>query len=672
MRIALVVVCALLLAVPARAGVPVPRSGWEWGHPSPQGSNLRAIDFAPDGTGYAVGNDGAGLRTIDGGTTWTGLNIGTTEAFTQVQAISRDVVVVQAGVVRRSDDGGRTFRVIYAGGEDSANIVHFADAANGYVITRGGAVLRTADGGRTFAGVSRIGYSYDPPGMIFTSPEEGWLFTNVVQRTVDGGRTWTRLARLPVTAKAVELVEGRLYVAGDHALARSDDGGFTWSATPARGSLFNSISCGTRDHCVMTRKRNDRLLRTEDGGATIQTLGFSRRGLDAVAFAGPARVLAVGERGTILRSDDSGGTFGPVSGEIGVSFRFGLRLGPVPGSVFALGREGTIARSTDGGNSWRPLSTGSRSAIVDASFSTLERGHAVDWTGRVFRTTDGGTNWTPVATRRARAVLEVRGRTLLATRSGIEHFDRAGRAVFAYGPDRILRSTDAGRTWRTVRGPRRLKDLEMLSATDGYALDEAGRVWKHERGRWTELAAVGTGEGLSLAFGDRRSGFLALDDYASQANPGLRYMLHTDDGGRTWRPQWVGPGFFPSDGSVVAESARRAYAVVSAGRGLGGYPGLLRTRRGGDTGTPTRLTLTRVRLRGGRLTIAGRLTGARGGEEIVLGVRTRRWGQVLATAGRDGRFRVSFNHRGHAEVVAQWVGDADRRGAGSRVMSTRR
>ena len=227
---------ALLLAVPARAGVPVPRSGWEWGHPSPQGDNLSAIDFAPDGTGYAVGNDGAGLRTVDGGTTWTGLNIGTTEGFTRVQAVSRDVVIAQAGPVRRSDDGGRTFRVIYASRKDPALAVHFADAANGYVITRGGAVLRTADGGRTFVGVSRIGYSYDPPGMIFTSPEEGWLFSNVVQRTVDGGRTWTRLATLPVSAKAVEFVDGRLYVAGDHTLARSDDGGFTAGARPARAA----------------------------------------------------------------------------------------------------------------------------------------------------------------------------------------------------------------------------------------------------------------------------------------------------------------------------------------------------------------------------------------------------------------------------------------------------
>ena len=336
------------------------------------------------------------------------------------------------------------------------------------------------------------------------------------------------------------------------------------------------------------------MLRTADGGATIQTLGFSRRGLDAVAFAGPARVLAVGERGTILRSDDSGGTFGPVSGEIGVSFRFGLRLGPVPGSVFALGREGTIARSTDGGNRWRALSTGSRSAIVDAKLSTLERGHAVNWTGRVFRTTDGGANWTPVDTRRARAVLEVRGRTLLATREGIEHFDRADRAIFAYGPDRVLhRPTRAGRgarcaargvsrTSRCSRPPAATRSTRWDGSGNGARPLDGARRGGHRRGTVARVRRP--------AIRLPRVGRLRLADEPGPA-------LHAPHGRR--RPELAsavgGPRLLRGDDSVVAESAHRAYAVSSAGRGLGGYRGLLNTPRGGDTGTPTTLTLTRVR-----------------------------------------------------------------------------
>ena len=60
---------ALTFAGTTSASVRVPLSGWNWGNPTPQGNDLRAIDFT-GARGYAVGNAGTALRTDDGGETW--------------------------------------------------------------------------------------------------------------------------------------------------------------------------------------------------------------------------------------------------------------------------------------------------------------------------------------------------------------------------------------------------------------------------------------------------------------------------------------------------------------------------------------------------------------------------------------------------------------------------
>ena len=82
-------------AVPAvaSAGVQVGASGWQWGNPLPQGNTLRAMSFAPGGTGYAAGDFGTLLKTVDGGTTWAGLRVGTFTNLTTVQAVDASTVV---------------------------------------------------------------------------------------------------------------------------------------------------------------------------------------------------------------------------------------------------------------------------------------------------------------------------------------------------------------------------------------------------------------------------------------------------------------------------------------------------------------------------------------------------------------------------------------------------
>ncbi len=722
---------SLAAACPAEASVQVSQSGWQWGNPTPQGNTIRAMDFIA-GRGYAIGDDGTGLRTDDGGATWTGLATGTSQDLTRLQAVTLDVVIVIGGdgcVVRRSDDGGKTFRKMFVLAEfncpDRAAAVYFVSPQVGYLLLRDGNVLRTTDGGETFGRGTAIpgtpasagGGTAVPADAIFSTADAGLVFLaggNAAFRTTDGGASWTPEPDVPAgNVQRLRAVDATTYYAfGPNTLLRSSDGGQTWATRAAGdGNAITGVGCATSDVCLMTTDRGANLLRTENGGATAESITASTSPLFAAGFANPARAVAAGAGGATAVSNDGGRNYVPIGGDIAGSFQFGLRPGPTDQIAFALGARGQLARTTDNGTTWRAINVATSADMRDASFSSADAGYALDQRGGLFRTANGGTSWQPIdpgTTAAPRAVITAGDGVLLAgprgvrraTGSGqfslvggrartaaVDQFDRAGSAIFAYGTTAIVRTTNGGRTWTAITGPKqrrralRLRDVDMTSRTTGFALDTNGRVWRTPNGgrRWTELPGVGTDDGLALAFGSASSGYLTLRQYPSDAD--VAYVLRTTDGGRHWRPQRIASGAFGGTEGVISPSASRSYALTSTPAAGNVFRSLFTTATGGDAGSASSLTLTTSRKRlsraqfrraNRRITVRGALRGAQGGEAIVVSARSAgstRWTESVVTAGANGgRFTERFRVSGTAEFVARWAGDSGRQGAGSAVL----
>ena len=229
---------------PGSAAVQVSQSGWQWGNPTPQGNTIRAIDFV-QGRGYAIGDDGTALRTDNGGATWTGLPTGTSLDLGRVQAVTPDVVIVLGGngcVLRRSDDGGKTFRRFYVLTEincpEPVAATSFVTPQLGYLLLRNGNVLRTTDAGESFSRVTAIpgtpgsaaGGNATPAAALFTTPDAGIVFlsgSNTAFRTTDAGASWTPEPDVPGgrvwRMKAVDAAT--FYAFGPGTLLRSGDAG---------------------------------------------------------------------------------------------------------------------------------------------------------------------------------------------------------------------------------------------------------------------------------------------------------------------------------------------------------------------------------------------------------------------------------------------------------------
>jgi photosystem II stability/assembly factor-like uncharacterized protein len=203
--------------------------------------------------------------------------------------------------------------------------------------------------------------------------------------------------------------------------------------------------------------------------------------LNGLALAG-TRVVAVGQRGHILTSDDQGKTWQqakvPVSSDL-VAVHF-----PTAQAGWAVGHDGVVLHSADAGRSWTRQRDGRPDAadnpLLDVWFEDAKTGYAVGAFGLILRTTDAGHVWTELKDAaenpKGLHLYSVRGfggelymageQGLLLKRDAATGrflaqaspyqgtlFGLAGngRAVLAYGlRGNVVRSADRGASWQAI------------------------------------------------------------------------------------------------------------------------------------------------------------------------------------------------------------------------------
>ena len=219
------------------------------------------------------------------------------------------------------------------------------------------------------------------------------------------------------------------------------------------------------------------------------------------------RLVAVGQRGHILTSDDAGRTWQqaavPVSSDL-LAVHF-----PTAELGWAVGHDGVILHSSDAGRTWqrqldgrglgdlltaaysqggdqkwlgeakRFAAQGAENPFLDVFFQDARNGHVVGAFGLVLRTADGGKTWTPLlhasdnpkalhlyAVRRIGDAVFIAGEqgtllkwdgsrfAALASPYAGTLFGLVGneRVVVAHGlRGNVVRSTDGGRSWAAVQ-----------------------------------------------------------------------------------------------------------------------------------------------------------------------------------------------------------------------------
>jgi photosystem II stability/assembly factor-like uncharacterized protein len=346
--------------------------------------------------------------------------------------------------------------------------------------TRKGAFILTADGvrrewevnGPLFGGWEMYHLNASPaePDRIWASQTSGW-FGQIVQRSDDGGRTWNPVGNdfayegeagehlwydgtpRPWEFKRIWHFEpspddpDTVYAgAEDAALFKTTDGGKTWTELSAlrthkSGPGWQPGAGGLCLHTIIldpaTQGRMYAAIsaagafRTDDGGKSWLPInrGLRSEGLpDEDAEVGhcvhriaqhPSRpdVLYMQKHWDVMRSDDAGGTWHEISGNLPTDFGFPIAVhAHEPETVYVVPihsdsehypPEGKLRvyRSTVGGNEWEPLTNGLPQA--NCYVNILRDAMAVDTLdpcgiyfgttgGQVYGSADGGDTWTAI------------------------------------------------------------------------------------------------------------------------------------------------------------------------------------------------------------------------------------------------------------------------------------
>lgn len=268
-----------------------------------------------------------------------------------------------------------------------------------------------------------------------------------------------------------------------------------------------------------------------------------KRLLTAVAFAGP-RIVAAGQRGHLVYSDDRGRTWSQA--EVPVSADLTALSFPNPQRGWAVGHDGVVIATADGGRTWTrqldgrqisPLLEAAMAAkglpepvreqisflaqkspdlpLLDVWFDDEKSGFAVGAFNLILHTADGGATWTPWLDRtenpKALHLYSVR---------------RAAGALFIAGEQGLVLRLDGDR-FVPCKVPYQGSFFGLTGTPDAVlAFGLRGNLWRSsDRGEsWQK---VETGLEVALTGGTRAGGRILLTSAAGQ-------VLFSGDGGSTF------------------------------------------------------------------------------------------------------------------------------------------
>jgi photosystem II stability/assembly factor-like uncharacterized protein len=516
-------------------------SGWCWQNPLPTGNLIQDLQFVDAQTGWAVGEAGQILKTVDGGTTWTA----------QVSNVDAALTTVR-----------------------------FASPTVGWAVGLSGTVLRTEDGGQTWARQTGSGYNGygESVGLEVIDEQQAIVMPYYygARYTVDGGQTWMNASLQPDQVTG----DGTLWSLDSGSLRKAAHLGSEESVASFdevfQGRYVERFSMGDKSHGILVLEDfnagKTQFLRTVDGGAGWQAVAASGlpRSITYLKQFGANVGWAVAE-GRLYRSLDGGASWLPVALPSDVYQYEMYYVTAANARTVWFAHDGGNYVTVDGGATWAMFRVDAeRDSFVSNELHSSPAGWWLSYGDRVYRSTDGGVSWTrtlggsPEESEAQltsvwffdshRGVATGTGGWLMQTEDGGQHWLRqtlTGQHDYTHsrlqfdstalgwmsGSWGVGKSTDAGATWMVPVTDARMQsvsDFHFADARNGWAVAQNTHVFRSSDGgdSWTWLSSLP--DVRAIRFLDEQVGFAA--------GAGGR-VYRTVDGGVTWTERPAGHGY---------------------------------------------------------------------------------------------------------------------------------
>lgn len=367
---------------------------------------LRDVDLDASGRGYAAGNYGTILLTEDGGQSWTSQTSGVQNLLRSVCVRSgRTWAAGSFGTVLGEPGVGLTgwSRVTTIG--NTLRDAAFGDEQHGIIVGDAGLIFRTEDGGQTWQEVWVWGCrDANVVSVDMVGSDLAWmcgLYTGGgVYRSLDGGVSWESVP-LPITGHdySVDFADASngwctVTVVSGSSICHSTDGGASWSEQPAGAAWYwDDVFALDALHGWAGGWEPDHGLvgRTVDGGATwtfhplptsdaVYGLFFRTERLGWAATGG----------GTVYQTDDGGDTWNAIhQAEANAAWLAVKPVGPDNLAVVGARNEGNattglIDRGSLASAAWMRDLESPGSWLLGAEFGSAQSGFAVGFYGEIF------------------------------------------------------------------------------------------------------------------------------------------------------------------------------------------------------------------------------------------------------------------------------------------------
>lgn len=239
--------------------------------------DLYSVGFSSPQIGFAVGVNGGGLKTVDGGETWTPFYLGTDSWLRSIRFFDENNgwITGTEGALFSTSDGGITWQERDPQTSEWVRSVFFLDQTEGWLVGSNGLLRKTTNGGLTWdiEDVNEPEDEREPYKCLEIYAQDLWLESSStalvvanagnIFRTTDGGKKWeivpnTKNDENEVIEENVRDENGNLimsnlrsiagigsevWVAGSYGtILHSADAGVTWDAKVVGNNNLYSIS----------------------------------------------------------------------------------------------------------------------------------------------------------------------------------------------------------------------------------------------------------------------------------------------------------------------------------------------------------------------------------------------------------------------------------------------
>ncbi|MBW7873770.1 MAG: T9SS type A sorting domain-containing protein [Ignavibacteriales bacterium] len=546
-------------------------SDWKWQHPSPQGNNLRAVQYISPTTWYAAGFSGTFMKTTDAGATWQFIHsasqLNTTSGkYSDIYDMhffdqNNGIISCASGRIYLTSDAGNTWspalNTLFAG---TYNKMYFTDNNNGFACGTNGRLIKTINGGQNWTEIA-TGFSSAIYDLWASNDGQTILLASngaYIRRSTDGGATWTNINHGGSLNYAIGYNGSVIFVGGpflpnEAQLYASTDFGATWTLKNSGIDGRTTIrDIDFRNGAWFVTGDSSRVYKSTNNGTSWTAINYlnpsqtwSTKYYAADFSPSGDSLMVVGDLGMIQSKFGGAATPTAHTKLLKPGTWQNIAVVDPSGLVIAVGESsvpGTVsdqfARSTDGGNTWSIVPIANKTETfysVDMIDNNL--GFASGTNSFVYKTTDGGASWNPVATS---------GLPAGATFIKIDFVDANTGWVFAAEPNTlsnfIFKTTNGGANWvaqsHGVSGANgQIYNAHMLNANDGYAVSYQPKVFRTTNGgtTWTmqSISDNPTSRMYDIKMADTANGFIVGN---------LERVYKTTDGGLNWNRIQINPG----------------------------------------------------------------------------------------------------------------------------------